>query len=473
MGRTKRATAIVPPPPPSTATPPSEPDPPPASSTRPPKIEWSKNPDWTWSLIAYLTTHSSFRTKLFSDSTADATKNGRAKVVGKEGKNQMYGTLAKALFGEMPGQMEFYALDSKRFAVSVETRLRRLKSEYSKHLKELGSTGAGLSPEDVTPGSELANLVDRICSTWPWWKELHSFWRELPNYNPISVTTSTPGLDHAAEASALFDENPPSDREPSPLHNDLDQDGHQADAGINSDLDGEKGNEEEDDEEEDQLLDSIMYLTDDLPLVGPLSTASCKHSTPCWHPRFKASSLSWGRDAGLAKANASVSKQVPKTTPLERFNENRTNETARLARKHEMDHELKLINAKNKRYKYEYKYGAPQRVAEVQQRAAEVQLRAAEADRQARIEEMKLRVELARIQAGAASAIPIQRAPLTAFNADEVVIESGFTAESGFTTAPAFTASLQNGSYNSDDVMYPASSSSSMDAYSYPNMYDA
>ncbi|KAF8151556.1 hypothetical protein B0H34DRAFT_133473 [Crassisporium funariophilum] len=128
----------------------------------------------------------------------------------------MYGTLAKALFGEMLGQMEFYVSESKRFAVSVETRLWRLKSKYLKHLKELGSTGAGLSPEDVTPGSELANLVDRICSTWPWWKELHSFWCELPSYNPISVTTSTPGLDHATKASALFDESPPLDREPSP-----------------------------------------------------------------------------------------------------------------------------------------------------------------------------------------------------------------------------------------------------------------
>lgn len=99
--------------------------------------------------------------------------------------------------------------------------------------------------------------TDRICSTWPWWKEFHSFWRELPNYNPISVTTSTPGLDHAAEASALFDENPPSDRELSPLPNNLDRDGHQADAGITSDLDEEKGNEDEDVEEEDQLVSDV------------------------------------------------------------------------------------------------------------------------------------------------------------------------------------------------------------------------
>ena len=40
---------------------------------------------------------------------------------------------------------------------------------------------------------------------WPWWLEFHSFWRELPNYNPVAVESSTPGVDHAGEAIALFD----------------------------------------------------------------------------------------------------------------------------------------------------------------------------------------------------------------------------------------------------------------------------
>ena len=47
-------------------------------------------------------------------------------------------------------------------------------------------------------------LAGSITSEWPWWKELHSFWRELPNYNPICVTTSTPGVDHAGQAAAAF-----------------------------------------------------------------------------------------------------------------------------------------------------------------------------------------------------------------------------------------------------------------------------
>ena len=44
-----------------------------------------------------------------------------------------------------------------------------------------------------------------IVKKWPWWNELHAFWRELPNYNPIAVMNATPGNDHAADANALFD----------------------------------------------------------------------------------------------------------------------------------------------------------------------------------------------------------------------------------------------------------------------------
>ncbi|KIJ96211.1 hypothetical protein K443DRAFT_10782 [Laccaria amethystina LaAM-08-1] len=45
-------------------------------TTHAPNIEWVKNPDWTWALINYLTDHPLFRKKLFSDSTAEANKEG-------------------------------------------------------------------------------------------------------------------------------------------------------------------------------------------------------------------------------------------------------------------------------------------------------------------------------------------------------------------------------------------------------------
>jgi hypothetical protein len=50
----------------------------------------------------------------------------------------------------------------------------------------------------------LKPSLGEIRDEWPWWDDLHSFWRELPNYNPIGVQSSEPGTDHAAEAEQLF-----------------------------------------------------------------------------------------------------------------------------------------------------------------------------------------------------------------------------------------------------------------------------
>lgn len=124
----------------------------------------------------------------------------------------------------------------------------RLKKEYSVHLKTLGSTGAGLDPEAVTPGSELANLVgtsflfrvfiailtphkESIVFEWPWWKEFHSFWRELPNYNPVAVENSTPGTDHAAAAAILFEPLTADTMGEPDITFDDDKDGDGADSG--------------------------------------------------------------------------------------------------------------------------------------------------------------------------------------------------------------------------------------------------
>src|ERR1700678_3934964 len=43
-----------------------------------------------------------------------------------------------------------------------------------------------------------------IHSEWPWWDDLHAYWRELPNYNPQGVQSSEPGTMHASDAAALF-----------------------------------------------------------------------------------------------------------------------------------------------------------------------------------------------------------------------------------------------------------------------------
>ena len=142
-----------------------------------PDIQWAKNPDWTYNLIAYLGDNVNFRLKLFSDSTAYATKEGRTKQTAKDGKNQQYSVLAKHIFAAEPGQSALYLQNPGRYGTAVETRLQRyvvclllsvlmptdmffsLKSEYVAHLKVLGNTGAGLDPSTITKGSTIANVI--------------------------------------------------------------------------------------------------------------------------------------------------------------------------------------------------------------------------------------------------------------------------------------------------------------------------
>ena len=75
-----------------------------------------------------------------------------------------------------------------------------------------------------------------IRNEWPWWDDLHAFWRQLPNYNTVSMQSSEPGTQHALEAEALF----------APVDEDDDMD-HDGEAGYQSCLDnkerGDQGDE--------------------------------------------------------------------------------------------------------------------------------------------------------------------------------------------------------------------------------------
>jgi hypothetical protein len=90
-----------------------------------PEIQWTKNPDWTFALIEYLGDNVGFRLKLFSDSTADAVREGRPKLTAKDSKGHQHGLLAKHIFSAKPGQSALYLQNPGRYAVAVETRLRR------------------------------------------------------------------------------------------------------------------------------------------------------------------------------------------------------------------------------------------------------------------------------------------------------------------------------------------------------------
>ncbi|KAF9064474.1 hypothetical protein BDP27DRAFT_1154770, partial [Rhodocollybia butyracea] len=61
-------------------------------------IEWVDNPSWIHKALQYLNDNVEFRLKLFSDSTADAKAEDRKKSQGKEGKINMFSTLAEHVF---------------------------------------------------------------------------------------------------------------------------------------------------------------------------------------------------------------------------------------------------------------------------------------------------------------------------------------------------------------------------------------
>ncbi|KAK7022504.1 hypothetical protein R3P38DRAFT_2780517 [Favolaschia claudopus] len=182
-------------------------------------IPWSDNPAWLGAAVDYLTDNPSFRLKLFSDSTEDAKVEGRAKKQAKESKIGMYSTLCDHVFSgpevsdEDEEEIEVddsdcvvdaewrqkYKEDPSRFAKSLQQQFARLKTKYSKKVKTLYATGGGLKSEDMQ-----TNLIEKIKEEFPHWDELHSFWRELPNYNPIGVSNSSGGTDHASRAESLF-----------------------------------------------------------------------------------------------------------------------------------------------------------------------------------------------------------------------------------------------------------------------------
>ncbi|KAG5633577.1 hypothetical protein H0H81_006745, partial [Sphagnurus paluster] len=186
----------------------------------------SASSDWTWSLITYLTDHPAFHKKLLSDSTAEANKEGWPKAVGKNGKPQ------------------------------------QLKKEYTKHLKTLGATGAGLDPKDIIPG-----------------------------------------IDHAAAAVAIFEGSAPDD-------------GQNADCLEVRSGDGDKhaADELEEDDKEDDY-EQVPQRADPEPpsanLEAILSTSGLiKPATMMPKPSKIKAALS-GHDAGLAKAATTTPPRDP------------------------------------------------------------------------------------------------------------------------------------------------------------------
>ncbi|KAJ7821039.1 hypothetical protein B0H13DRAFT_1921008 [Mycena leptocephala] len=353
------------------------------------KVNWVNNPQWTDKLVAYLCEDPDFH-KLFSDSTAKAKKEKRTKLVAKDGKAVQYAALAKAIFEDDPKEQARYLNDPSKYGTSVETRLRRLKKDYQKQLEILGATGAGFHPSVIREDSKLASLIACIRKEFPWWDVLHSFWRELPSYNPIGVQSLEPGIDHASAAENLFNQTVAgSDGETDASgwqHQDRD-DGDEDDRSEASkardaqDLEDTGGDDKsyssssDRDDEDDIIVESGPPRRSRSKRSPLISIRSCSRSPP---PRVSSplhsqtpppakkrarkessgkSKAAGGHDLGLSKAAAvrsSVAKKKPQTA-IDRLNDIRETESTWLAEKRKFQHTEEMERIRIKKMKYELK----------------------------------------------------------------------------------------------------------------------
>lgn len=90
---------------------------------------------------------------------------------------------------------------------------------YRDFNQRLGQTGAGLPYSEINPGLQIYNLIgmslvihlflelmpyeDDMKEEFPYWERLHGYWRTLPNFNPLTVT-SEPDQDLENGAVNLF-----------------------------------------------------------------------------------------------------------------------------------------------------------------------------------------------------------------------------------------------------------------------------
>ncbi|KAI5995565.1 hypothetical protein EDD15DRAFT_2164970, partial [Pisolithus albus] len=140
-------------------------------------------------LIEWCRTHEGERKKLFSDSTQDAREEGRSKQQLRHGKNQIYIEMAKAIFLHDETD-EFRALAATNpgvFASSIHSRLDVLKTKYRKQNTLLGQTGAGRTYEDLLSNEKTKNILAAITKDFPWWADLHGWWRTNPPTTILSV----------------------------------------------------------------------------------------------------------------------------------------------------------------------------------------------------------------------------------------------------------------------------------------------
>ncbi|KAG1828920.1 hypothetical protein EV424DRAFT_1306111, partial [Suillus variegatus] len=167
-----------------------------------PTIHWEKkNSPRTARLIKWCKINQDARLKIFSDSAKDAKEEGRTRQQMTTQKNTYMQQLAESVFegDEDLKVREYFQAHPLAFVKPIQGRFTSLRKKYNEINLQLGQAGAGLSFEELNENEKTRTLLDRLLQTFPWWVDLHGWWRTNPAYN-TSFSTADPGQDFSAEA---------------------------------------------------------------------------------------------------------------------------------------------------------------------------------------------------------------------------------------------------------------------------------
>ncbi|KIM66840.1 hypothetical protein SCLCIDRAFT_48456, partial [Scleroderma citrinum Foug A] len=136
----------------------------------------------TTRLITYCKDHNDFHLKLFLDSTEEATQQGWPRRQLTTSRDHAYQTLACAVFehDSDPELKQAVVAHPTLFVAPMKRRFNTLCTHYNKINAQLGASGVGIDIEDLRADPNRANLLARLTVTFPWWEDLHGWWKNNP-----------------------------------------------------------------------------------------------------------------------------------------------------------------------------------------------------------------------------------------------------------------------------------------------------
>ncbi|KAG2061613.1 hypothetical protein BDR06DRAFT_862306, partial [Suillus hirtellus] len=144
-------------------------------------------------LIAWCKANDDAHIKLFLDSVKDVKDQGRKKKQSGTPKETYYLQLASSIFSN-DEDPETWLLFSQN--PNVCFRLRKKYNEFNKALKQ---SGAGMTYEDLQKDPEMKTLIDSKLKKFPWWPDLHGWWRTNPAFN-TALSSADPGQNFESAA---------------------------------------------------------------------------------------------------------------------------------------------------------------------------------------------------------------------------------------------------------------------------------